>query len=86
MPKVSASWSRLDVKLAGNRISPDMERDLAEIEVENNLYLPDAFTLRFHLSSLDDKLFDLPDAELIGYLSQGSEVTIYETYGGSNNV
>ncbi|MDE2778226.1 MAG: VgrG-related protein [Chloroflexota bacterium] len=86
MPKVSASWSRLDVKLAGNRISPDMERDLAEIEVENNLYLPDAFTLRFHLSSLDDKLFDLPDAELIGYLSQGSEVTIYETYEGSNNV
>ena len=86
MPKVSASWSRLDVKLAGNNISPDMERDLAEIEVENNLYLPDAFTLRFHLSSLDDQLYDMPDADLISYLAQGSEVVIYENYEGSNNV
>ena len=86
MPKVSASWSRLDVKLAGNNISPDLERDLAEIDVENNLYLPDCFTLRFHLSSLDDKLFDMPDADLVNYLSQGSEVVIYESYEGENNI
>ena len=86
MPKVSASWSRLDVKLAGNNISPDLERDLAEIDVENNLYIPDSFTLRFHLSSLDDRLFDMPDSDLVNYLSQGSEVVIYESYGGESNI
>ena len=86
MPKVSASWSRLDVKLAGNTMGPDLERDLAEIDVENNLYLPDSFTLRFHLSSLDDRLFDMPDSDLVNYLSQGSEVIIYENYDGDNNI
>ena len=84
--EVTASFSQLDVKLNGSSLSGDLERDLAEIEVENSLYLPDACTIRFHLSSMEDKLLDLPDTDMRNYLSQGAELEISEKENGATNV
>ena len=87
MPEeVTASFSRLDVKIGNNALTGDLEMALAEIEVENNLYLPDAFTLRFHLSSLEGNLMDIPDDVMKNYLSEGKTVVISEKENGKNNV
>jgi uncharacterized protein involved in type VI secretion and phage assembly len=84
--EVTASFSQLDVKLGGNTLSGDMEMALAEIEIENTLHLPDSFTLRFHLSSLDDKLLDIPDDVMNNYLAQGTAVVVSEKDNGNTNV
>lgn len=76
--EVTAGFSRLDVKLGGKLLNSDMEMALSEIEVENNLRLPDAFTLRFHLSSVEDNLFDIPDGDMKDFLTQGTTVVISE--------
>ena len=84
---VTASFSQLDVKLGGNALNAEMQVALAEIEVENNLYLPDVFTLRFHLSSLNDQLqMDIPDEVMKNYLNQGTAVVISEEKDGENHV
>ena len=76
--EVTARVSQLDVTLGGSRISPDLGRALAEIEVMNSLNLPDAFTLRFHLNPVEASASHIPDDVMRAYLSQGTKVVISE--------
>ena len=76
--EVTAGFSRLDVKLGGKTLVADLEKSLSEIEVENRLHLPDTFTLRFHLSSLEENLFSTPDSDMKSCLDQGTAVIISE--------
>ncbi len=84
--EVTARVSQLDVSLGGSRISPDLGRALAEIEVMNSLNLPDAFTLRFHLNPVEGRASHIPDDVMRDYLSQGTEVVISQRVGNRDKV
>jgi phage protein D len=67
----------LSVKIGGSRISDVLAEGLTEIEVENDLHVPDVATLRFHLNDTDGDVANLPDVVMKDYLQQGVTLEVF---------
>jgi len=67
---------RISLRIGGSPAPADLMDKIAEVEVENNLHLPDMFTIRFHLGATGEKAFDVVDNLMKDYLAQGREVEI----------
>ena len=76
MPKTQELLSQMYFKIDGKNASPDMMRDLREIEVDTSLHLPDMFTIH-----LDDPTLDWIDSPL---LDIGKLVEISGKHSGVN--
>lgn len=70
---MSAGFS---LKIGGSDVSREFLRSVFEVEVEQNLHLPDLFTIRVHLGATGENPFDVVDGLMKDYLSKGSEVEI----------
>ena len=72
----TATVPALSIKIGGATMSDTLAEALTEIEVENDLQVPDAATLRFHLNATDGDVTDLPDKVMKDYLQQGAVLEI----------
>ena len=77
--------AEFSLKIGGSQVSPDFLRKILQVEVENNLHLPDSFTIRVHLSSIGEHPFDVVDDLMENYLSDGKEVEIAQHGGGEDS-
>ena len=67
---------QISLKIGGSPAPDDLMDKISEVEVENNLHLPDMFTIRIHLGATGEKAFDVVDNLMKDYLAQGREVEI----------
>ena len=74
--EIEPSAPQISLKIGGSPAPADLMDKIAEVEVENNLHLPDVFTIRIHLRSVGEKTFDVVDNLMKDYLAQGKEVEI----------
>ena len=72
--KADVTISVLSVELDGSPMSPQLSRSLFEVEVENSLYLPASFTIRFQLNSVEGDELNLIDNDFRNALSDGTKV------------
>lgn len=84
--EITANVSQLDVKIGGSPMSAELRAALVEIEVENNLHLPDAFTLRLHLNPVDGGVSQIPDQVIQDYLAQQTAIVISQRVGSTEKV
>jgi len=67
---------QVSLRIGGSPAPADLMDKIVEVEVENNLHLPDIFTIRIHLHATGEKAFDVVDNLMKDYLAQGREVEI----------
>ena len=70
--------SILEVEVEGARLKPELMETLNDIEVQNDLYLPDVATMRFHLGQLGDSALDKDVDTVSQALPMGKAVEISE--------
>ena len=52
--ETSPTTAEFSLKIGGSQVSPDFLRKVLQIEVENNLHLPDSFAIRVNLGSIGE--------------------------------
>ncbi len=67
-----------EVKVGGSSLKPALTESLNDIEVQNDLYLPDVATMRFHLNPLGDSGLNRDVDAVNNALAIGKEVEISE--------
>ncbi|MCH8062187.1 MAG: VgrG-related protein [Chloroflexi bacterium] len=76
--------SIFEVKVGGSSLKPALRDSLNDIEVQNDLYLPDVATMRFHLSPLEDAGLDQDVEAVSKALPIGKDVEISERKVGES--
>jgi uncharacterized protein involved in type VI secretion and phage assembly len=77
---------QISLNIGGSSAPADLIDKISEVEVENNLHLPDMFTIRIHLRATGEKSFDVVDNLMKDYLSQDKEVEIGHQSGSRTQV
>ena len=78
--EVRPTTAEFSLKIGGSQVSPEFLGMTFQVEVENNLHLPDAFTLRVLRGGADDPLMK-------DFLYEGKEVEIaYRDGGGDSTI
>ena len=75
--------STFTIKVDGTDIPESLRQDLTDVEVRNDLNLPDVAIIQFNLDAVDRRMTEIPDKIINDYMKNGSTVEI-NTSGGRN--
>ena len=86
--EVRPTTAEFILKIGGSQVSPDFLGRIVHVEVENNLHLPDTFTIQVYLGPLlypPEPPFEVVDNLMKDFLFDGKEVEIADHSGGEDS-